>query len=76
MNDSNNIPTLLGEALLKAIRQAVREEIQAACTIVKEADNNKIECLLCGERHDPRLTCLQSWLLAQKSGLRNDNEDA
>jgi len=30
MNESNNIPTLLGEALLAAIRQAVREEIQAA----------------------------------------------
>ena len=30
MSKSNNIPTLLGEALLAAIRQAVREEIQVA----------------------------------------------
>jgi len=30
MSESNNIPTLLGEALFAAIRQAVREEIQAA----------------------------------------------
>jgi len=30
MSESNNIPTLLGEALFAAIRQAVREEIQVA----------------------------------------------
>lgn len=29
MAEANEIPTLLGEALLNAIRQAVREEIQA-----------------------------------------------
>ena len=30
MSEPNNTPTLLGEALLEAIRQAVREEIRAA----------------------------------------------
>lgn len=29
MNQPDNIPSLLGEALLGAIRQAVREEIQS-----------------------------------------------
>ncbi len=42
MSETDKTPTLLGEALLQAIRQAVREEIQAAnqnghrCNIVTE----------------------------------------
>ncbi len=59
MNETNNNSALLGEALLQAIRQAVREEIQAAnqnghrCNIVTEpaksyfkiAEAAKFSCL-------------------------------
>ena len=38
MSDTVNLPSVLGEAFLDAIRQAVREEIQAAANVREAAE--------------------------------------
>ena len=59
MAESHNVPTLLGEALLGAIRQAVREEIQAA-----QGQNGRPEPdrLLDAEEAAPLLKVTPRWL--------------
>jgi len=61
MAEANNIPTLLGEALLGAIRQAVREEIQAG-----QAQNGREDPeLLTPEELSERLKVPLSWVYEQ-----------
>lgn len=61
MAEANKIPTLLGEALLQAIREAVREEIQAAI-----ADNgSELKALLTPEELAERIKVPVSWVYEQ-----------
>ena len=43
MSDQGNTPSLLGEALLQAIRQAVREEIRAAMSNGREESDRLLD---------------------------------
>ncbi len=61
MGESNKTPTLLGEALLQAIRQAVREEIQAA-SISVQANGNHPPTLLTVEELAQALKVPKSWI--------------
>lgn len=61
MSESSSPPTLLGEALLGAIRQAVREEIQAA-----HGQNGRENAeLLTPEELSDRLKVPLSWVYEQ-----------
>ena len=57
MAEANQIPTLLGEALLGAIRQAVREEIQGL-----KAEVNGQDMLLDAEETAKMLSVSADWL--------------
>lgn len=57
MSESSSLPTLLGEALLGAIRQAVREEIQGLKTEVNGQD-----MLLDAEEAAKMLSVSPDWL--------------
>ncbi len=63
MSETNNIPALLGEALLQAIRQAVRQEIQAA-SISAQANGNHPPTLLTVEELAQALKVPKSWVYA------------
>jgi len=61
MSETNQPPTLLGEALYCAIREAVREEIRAAI-----ADNgNEPKALLTPDELADRLKVPVSWVYEQ-----------
>lgn len=59
-SEREKLPALLGEALLGAIRQAVREEIQAAM-----GQNGHTEMLLTPEELSDRLKVPLSWVYEQ-----------
>ena len=59
MSEPRNAPSLLGEALLQAIRQAVREEIQAASS---QNGNHKEGQLLDVEEAAKRWSVPKSWI--------------
>jgi excisionase family DNA binding protein len=59
MSDTANLPGLLGEAFLDAIRQAVREEIQAA------ANGNGAAELLTPEELATKLKIPITWVYEQ-----------
>lgn len=65
MAEANEIPTLLGEALLNAIRQAVREEIQA----LKGELNGQEERLLDAEGAAALLGVSRDWIYRNASRL-------
>ena len=67
MSESNpsNSPALLGEALLGAIRQAVREEIQAA----NQNGNHEGDRLLDAEKASKILSVSPDWLYRHGSRL-------
>lgn len=58
MNQADNIPSLLGEALLGAIRQAVREEIQ---DLIRRDDYEK-DLLLTAHEASQILSVSPDWL--------------
>lgn len=58
MNQPDNIPSLLGEALLGAIRQAVREEIQSLI----RRDDHESDRLLTAEKAAQMLSVSPDWL--------------
>ncbi len=62
MNEAypSNLPTLLGEALLEAIRQAVREEFQALM-----GQNGHQANLLTAEQLAERLQVHKNWVYEQ-----------
>ncbi len=62
MNESKG-PTLLGEALLQAIRQAVREEIQAVL-VSPQANGNPPPTLLTVDELSRDLKVPKSWVYA------------
>jgi len=64
MSEPNNTPTLLGEALLEAIRQAVREEIRAL-----KAELNGQDRLLDAEETARVLSVSPDWLYRQARKL-------
>jgi hypothetical protein len=58
MNQPDNIPSLLGDALLGAIRQAVRQEIQS---LIRQ-DLHKNDRLLTAEKAAQMLSVSPDWL--------------
>ena len=66
MSEPRNAPSLLGEALLQAIRQAVREEIQAASNGSGHHEGDK---LLDAEAAAEILSVSEDWLYRHASKL-------
>ena len=60
MSETNNTPTLLGEALLQTIREAVREEFQALM-----GQNGHQANLLTAEQLAERLKVPLTWVYEQ-----------
>ncbi|MEE8115434.1 MAG: helix-turn-helix domain-containing protein, partial [Nitrososphaerales archaeon] len=60
MSETNNTPTLLGEALLQTIREAVREEFQALM-----GQNGHQANLLTAEQLAERLQVHKNWVYEQ-----------
>ncbi len=65
MNQPDNIPSLLGEALLGAIRQAVREEIQS---LIRRDDHER-DRLLTAEKAAQMLSVSPDWLYRKAKKL-------
>ena len=66
MSEPNNTPTLLGEALLEAIRQAVREEIRA---VLSMNGHHGGDHLLDAEEASKMLCVSEDWLYRHSNKL-------
>jgi hypothetical protein len=71
MNQPDNIPSLLGEALLGAIRQAVREEIQSLI----RRDVHGSDRLLTTEKAAQMLSVSPDWLYCNARKLPFSRKD-